>query len=179
MGTGQMLITIAAIILLGSVILTTNTGIVNSNTVLMQTNFGIEAVSLAASTIDEAEDLPFDDSTANIVSGDSVQYFDINATTRLTPPAKLGCEGGGDDTLPDDFDDYNGPPGGPYRQDTVLMGTGLYARRTKVCYVTQSNLQGVSAAATWYKRLDVQVWNTVDSNDVVSMSAIYSYWYFR
>ncbi len=179
MGTGQMLLTVGAIVLLGTVILTTNRRINDSSEVMLKTNFGLESTSLATSIIDEAQYLPFDDSTANSF-GEATEYIALSSTNQLTPVNLLGYDGGGDDTLPNDFDDYNGQPGGPgYRLVTLPMSTGIYKVKTSVCYVTPSNLEGTSLVRTWFKRMDVSVWNTADSLDTVKMSAIYSYWYFR
>jgi len=169
MGTGQTLITILAIALLGAVILSTNRQIFNSSGVLLQTNYGLEATSLAMSTIEEAEYLAFDNST--LTSSDSV-------TSQLTPVNRLGYEGTGDDTLPDDFDDYNGAPGGTGRVVIDSEGTGAYKVKTKVCYVNWGDFS-VSNSPTWLKKMDVWVWNTVDSLDTVHLSTVYAYWYFR
>jgi len=78
----------------------------------------------------------------------------------------------------DDFDDWNGPNHTGLTQ-TYNLSTGIYKVLSKVCYVNVGNLQGTSATRTWHKRIDVWVWNTVDTTDKVYMSAIYSYWYFR
>lgn len=95
MGTGQMLLTIGAVILLGNIILTTNRGIANSSQLMLKTNFGLEAVSLASSTVEEAESLPFDEST---------RFNSDTSTSQLTAAANLGEESSSGDTL-DDFDD--------------------------------------------------------------------------
>lgn len=180
MGTGQMLVTIGAVMLLGSVILTTNRGITSSGEVMLKTNFALESTSLASSTIDEAMYLPFDDATANSF-GESTTYIAINQTNLLTAPNLLGSENSTDAVAPDDFDDYNGPAGGAnqYWLQTIRDSTGIYMVKTRVCYVNKNDLSGKSLTATWLKRLDVSVWNTADSLDTVKMSAIYAYWYFR
>lgn len=179
MGTGQMLITVGAIMLLGTVILSTNKGINNNSTIMLKTNFALEATSLAASVIDEAEYLPFDDATATSF-GEATNYKAINSVNQLTPRPLLGSEGHGDDIHPDDFDDYNGSAPGPgYRITTDTLSTGIYKVKTSVCYVDLNALEGVSLQRTWFKRLDVLVWNTADPLDTVRMSSIYAYWYFR
>lgn len=156
--------------LLGTVILTTGRGINNSTEVLVKTNFGLEAVSLATSTISEAQNLAFDQATINQA---------LSNPNQLTGVGSLGFEGAGDDTLPDDFDDYNGIPGGSGDTTTVALSSGVYKVRTRVCYVDLNNLQGTASSPTWYKRMDVWVWSTSDRIDTIRMSAIYSYWYFR
>ncbi len=176
MGTGQMLITIGAIILLGTVILNTNRGISNSTQVLLRTNFGLESISYCSSTIDEAESLPFDQSVINGVAIDT-------AVNQLTTPANLGEESATGDSL-NDFDDYNGHKisdgGKGYRIDSTQLGTGWYKRWTQIKYVNFGDLSVNTTNATWIKRLDVKVWNTADSaNSVVEMFAYYTYWYYK
>ena len=167
-----MLLTVFAIILLGNIILTTNRGISNSSQVLTQTSIGIDCVSLATSTIEKAQRLPFDEHTK-----DSTWQ---NSLTALTPPASLGQEHPGD-TL-SDYDDYNGYPGGPNgsRTETDPLLTGIYKVMTQVHYVTRDasgNFVISTGSATWSKRLDIWVWNTADPTDTVKMTDIFSYWY--
>ncbi len=155
--------------LLGAVILTTNKGIYESSGVMLTTNFALESTALAASTIDEAEALPFDESTR----------FGVDSlTSQLTPVGSLGQENVTGDTL-NDFDDYNGLVGSGGRLATDSSGTGLYRIRTRVYYVTINNLSAPAATPTWFKRIDVTVWNTVDSTSRITMSSVYSYYYFR
>ncbi|MCL4538458.1 MAG: hypothetical protein M1469_09960 [Bacteroidetes bacterium] len=54
MGTGQMLLTVGAIILLSTIILTTNRSLNDNDEILLKTNLGLEEVSLATSIIEEA-----------------------------------------------------------------------------------------------------------------------------
>ena len=79
MGTGQMMLTIVAIVLLGSIIVTTDTQINNSSQLLMQTGFWIDATSLGTSIIEKAEELPFDENTKADSTGG------VNSLSALTP----------------------------------------------------------------------------------------------
>ena len=54
MGTGQTLLTIGAVMLLGTIILTTSRSLVDNNEVLLKNNLQLEEVSLATSVIEEA-----------------------------------------------------------------------------------------------------------------------------
>lgn len=174
MGTGQTLLTIGAVMLLGSVILTTNRGLNTSNQVLVTSNIGLEEVSLATSIIEEAQGKAFDERTdTNTVSPDSMWL--------LTAWNMLGQENG-DSTDLNDFDDYNGLNGnGRLISDTVRVGsviTGIYYVRTRVHYVSLKNgLDNNVNGRTWNKRLDVWVWSE-DVPDTVKMHTVYSYWYF-
>jgi hypothetical protein len=187
MGTGQMLLTIGAMMLLGTIILTTNRGIEDSTQVLLNTGYGIDAVSLATSTIERANGLAFDQNTKDDSTGKLISL------SQLTPPASLGQENG-DSTDFDDFDDFNGLPGGPnsfYNQlDTLRLPTdttkiiGIYDIKTEVHYVYRDPSSGdfveeTSSAdtATWSKELDVWVWSVTTPDDSVHMRDIFSYWY--
>jgi len=185
MGTGQLLLTIVAIVLLGTIILRTNANIITTSQTLATTNYGIEAVSLATTIIEDAQALPFDQHDRN---GE-----DINSPNGFDTPANLGQESAIGDTL-DDFDDYNGNHGNkgstsPGRTYTYALATGNYVALTKVKYVMYNpvtkTLDFTTGAAQWSKRLDVWVWNTIDSldtvykqarTDTVHMYTVQSYW---
>ena len=177
MGTGQMLLTIGAVILLGSIIATTDNGINSSGQVLMSTSMGLEEVSLASTIIQRAEALDFDEK-----SKDSVQ---INSPTQLTAVNSLGYENN-DSTDLDDVDDYNGKPGvnNGYRQEIDTLATGIYYARTQVHYVSLSNLNANAAIQTYHKKLDISIWNKDQADpktgkpDTLKMSTIISYWAF-
>jgi hypothetical protein len=166
MGTGQMLLTIGAIVILGGVILNVNSGINNTGTVLLHSNIGLDEISLAASAMEEAQGLAFDENTnANTVT----------TTSQLTPPGQLGQENG-DSTDLDDFDDYNGL-NNQGRTEIDTLPTGIYYVHTTVHYANTNDLTSNSDIATWNKRLDVRVWNTLNP-DTIKMQTIFSYWPF-
>ena len=166
MGTGQMLLTIGAIAILGGVILTVNRNIDNTGAVLLHSNIGIEEVSLATSIMEEAQSLAFDE-----VSDTAV----VTSTSQLTSPNLLGQENG-DSTDLDDFDDFNGLNNNG-RTEIDTLATGIYYVYTKVCYINQNDPMGKATTQTWNKRLDVWVWNA-SSPDTVKMHSIYGYWPF-
>ncbi len=167
-----MLLTIGAMVLLGTVVLTTNRAINDSGQVLLKSNYGLEGVAVATSVIERAQNLAFDQ-----YSKDSTWVFSLAA---LTPPNQLGQESSTGDTL-DDFDDFNGQPGGSGRTETDSVSAGVCMVLTRVFYVYRDGSGNFvpSTQATWSKMLDVRVWNTMDPSDTVHMSTIYSYWYFR
>jgi len=177
MGTGQMLLTIGAIVLLGSIIVTTNRGINNSSQVVMTTAMGIDAVSLATSTIEKAQESAFDRATM-----DSTWTV---STSKLASPSILGKRSA-TDTIGDYYDQFNGwGPNGPGPTSCLLdsdsLATGWYMVKTQVHYVTRNYLTGkvdtTTASATWSKQLDVWVWNKADTVDKVHMIDVFSYWY--
>ncbi len=176
MGTGQMLLSIGAIVLLGTILLTTNRGIEGSTGVLLDTGYGIDAVSLATSTIERAEGLAFDECTKGDTTGGLVSL------SQLTPPANLGQENG-DSMDFDDYDDFNGLTGGPnsYLIQTDTLPTGsVYEIKTQVHYVyrtSSGDIEISTSNATWSKQLDVWVWNVATPADTVHMTDVFSYWY--
>jgi hypothetical protein len=182
MGTGQMLITIGAIMLLGTVILNTNRGINNSSQVLRETSFTLEDVSYATTIIQKAEGLYFDEKC----STDTLEV--TNPAVGFTPVTSLGYENN-DPTDLDDIDDFNGKPGvsNGYGLDSANLATGLYYAKTRVHYVALSNLDAFASTPTFHKRLDVWVWNKDEfdestnearKNDTLHMATIISYWAF-
>jgi hypothetical protein len=172
MGTGQTLLTIAAIMLLGTVILSTDRSINDTGQVLLNSNIGLEEVSLATSTIEEAEGKAFDENT---------DTNNVTQLSQLTPANMLGQENGDPNDF-NDFDDYNGlSHNGLLRIDTVSVDSvvmGIYYDSTRVYYVDPaSGLDNPVDRRTWYKRLDVWIWNR-DVPDTVKMHTVFSYWYF-
>lgn len=162
MGTGQMLLTVGAIILLGTVILTTNRRIISTSDVMNTSNYGLEEVALATKVIQEAQSKSYDQATAD---GNTITGTSCFSTT-------LGQDSGADDY--DDFDDYNG-----YSKVFTGLATGDYQVKARVTYVTLDPSTGVldtTSVPQWSKRLDVWVWNTVDTSNVVHMHTIMSYW---
>ncbi len=173
MGTGQTLLTIGAIMLLGTVILTVNRNLNTNNLVLINSNIGLEEVSLATSVIQEAEGKAFDQHTIN-------NPLNSSQLDSLTPTGSLGQENGNPNDL-DDFDDYNGL-NNQGRLDSIPLSTGEYYVRTRVYYVNANDPTDTSSVPTWNKRIDVTVWNgnangTVNG-DVVKMHSVFSYWHF-
>ncbi len=169
MGTGQTLLTIGAVMLLGTIILTTSRSLVDNNEVMLKNNLGLEEVSLATSIIEEAQEKPFDEST--ILQTDT-------SLSQLTPPSALGQEGN-DPTDTNDFDDYNGLDDTGLVQIDTMNTKLIYYARTRVYYVSPGSLDDSSSTATWAKRLDVSVWSKDAPGDTVKMSTVYGYWWFR
>ena len=154
--------------LLGTVILTVNRSLNNTSTVLLNSNIGLEEVSYATSVIQEAEGKAFDQHTIN-------NPLSSSQLSSLTPADSLGQENGDPNDL-DDVDDYNG------RLDSVELNKSWYYAKTRVYYVSANDPTDTSSVPTWYKRIDVTVWNgnangTVNG-DVVKMHSVFSYWHF-
>jgi hypothetical protein len=172
MNTGQSLFAIGALLLLSLTILRVNNNILLTDSMIIDSKFGIIANSIATSLIESANEKFFD---AQTKEGPCL-------VTALTyPPNK---ESGETDPFSfDDFDDFNN-----YTQaDTV--NSVVFHSRCEVAYVnpdpnSKGSLDNVVSTRTWNKKITVFVtWKMNDqsigfSADTVKQSTIYSYWYF-
>jgi hypothetical protein len=191
MNLGQMLLVIGAIALLGILIVNANTAVYETHATMANSEFGITAVSIATSVIEEAGGKMFDNVIAD---SNAAALFD---STLLTSPASLGPEAGesyrhsttGKDF--NDIDDFNGlflvyksdaaaestkTPGSSY--EFVLPGIrAKYFARVSVDYVRLSGGQIVASPTVpnWHKRMRVTVTST-GSPDTLVYPSIMSYW---
>jgi hypothetical protein len=169
MNTGQMMLTVGAMVLLGVTVLSVNRTSSTHGTILRQTEIGIYATSLATSVVEEASGQNFDEVTVNDA---------ITSTTVLTASSSLGPETG-ETTTPvstinfDDFDDYNGL----VKIDTI-RGSDIFTTRASVNYVDVGSPNGSTTTRTFHKRLTVKVTGTA-TQDTITMSYIFSYFNFR
>jgi len=160
MNTGQMMITIAAMMLLSLVILRVNNGFLNTNIVLMETKFGVLGVSIATSVMEEASGKAFDEKT------------DSSSITKLNDLSSIGPDGETYSNF-DDFDDYDG-----YSRIVDDMPSAVFKISCEVDYVKTDDPESVSASKTWNKKLTITV-TSPSSTDTIQMSTIYSYFYYR
>lgn len=161
MNTGQMLITLAALMLLSLIILRVTSTFLHTETSLMDSKFGVLGISLATSIMEEATGKAFDE---NSDSGKVLGLADLTI---------IGPESGESYPDFDDFDDYDGL----VKWDNSMPVTS-YKIECKVSFVTPANLEKGATSKTWHKKLDVMV-TTPSSEDTVVMSKVYSYFYFR
>jgi MSHA pilin protein MshD len=165
MGTGQMMITIAAMMLLSTILLRINATFLSTSTTLYETKYDVLAVSLGTSIIENATSKAFDEATV------------INPVSSVTELSSiLRAETG--EVYPnfDDVDDFNN-----YYMTTANDTTFLSAVFNVVCkvnYVNANNPQQISSSRTWHKRIDVQV-TSPSMQDTIRLSSVVSYWYFR
>jgi hypothetical protein len=85
MGLGQTLLTVAAVVLLGVISLTLNSSYLRTNELMVESEFTIEAVSIAESYIERAVGKSFDEKT--------ILSF-VSKTGDLTNKSLLGPETG-------------------------------------------------------------------------------------
>jgi len=169
MNTGQMMITIAALMLLSIVILRVNSGNLITAEVLIESKLDILAVSLLNSTIEEATSKSFDEYTTDKPA---------ELLANLATTANLRAEAGEVYPNYDDMDDFNG-----LILTDSISGADVYTIICKVAYVDTTNPENISIGATWHKKVTVKVTSNgmIDANgnqDSLEMSSIRSYWYF-
>ena len=164
MNTGQSLITIAAMMLLSVLVLRINSTILNTDRVVQDSKFGLLATSMATSMIEEATNKAFDENTVS---------NNVNSIGQLTAPYKLEPES--DEVYPNynDVDDYNG-----YSRIDSSMPSAVFKISCSVAYVSSTSPNVISNLATWDKKVTVTI-SSISMQDTVTMSSIFSYWYFR
>lgn len=164
MNTGQMLLTIGAMIILSMVILNTNKNYLNTTIYLQETKYGVLATSLATSIIEKAKSLSFDEATNGAA---------VASTSDLTRAADLGPESGETYAAFNDFDDFDG-----YTTIDTTEMSAVYNISCNVFYVNENQLNGTTNSRTWHKKILVAVTSEF-MTDTVRMSSIFSYWFFR
>lgn len=188
MNTGQMMLTTAALILLGLTIFSVNSNTLQNGVILNQTEIGISAVSLATSYIQKASDLRFDEKTINnfIQTDASGTRLVAPTTTNLTSNARLGRDGttetANQDTTFDDFDDYSGF----WKTTDTIPGVDVFTTRDTVYYINPQAPNLRVTGPTFFKRMDIRVFGTVGRAaftgqtdkgiDTIKLSYIYSYY---
>ncbi len=162
-----MFITVGAIVLLTLVILRINNVFFSTSSVMLDTKFGVMAVSLGSSIIEEANSKAFDAAT------DSSSVSDLSS---LTAPSSLGPASG--EVYPNfnDFDDFNGFTKSTEGDSTFQ--SAVFNIDCKVVYINPSNPNVDAGVKTWHKKLTVTV-TSPSMKDTVRLSTIFSYWYFR
>ncbi|NOX18571.1 MAG: hypothetical protein GXO87_09870 [Chlorobi bacterium] len=170
MNTGQMMITIGALMLLTTVILRVNSDFLLSTVQMAESKYELVAVSLGTSLIEEAFSKPFDEITAN----DSLISSPAALSSNLGPDA-------GEDTRAqfDDFDDYNNYV--EYTAGDTSLLSADFKISSKVFYVDPAvSLDGV-ATKTYFKRIEVEVTSRFIDNgkDTIRLTKINSHFYFR
>lgn len=164
MNTGQMMLTIGAMILLATIMLRVNTSTLQTMTSTYTSKYDILAASIANSIIEEANNKKFDEATVSSA---------VSSTYTLTSGGNLGPEYG--EAYPDfdDFDDYDGL----IKMDSTIAPT-LFRVACTVEYVTDLNPDTKSLTQTWTKKITATVTSTAMA-DTIELSSLYSYWVFR
>jgi hypothetical protein len=183
MGSGQMLLTLGALALLGLIILTANSAMLSNEQVVMDSEFGVAAISLATSLVEEIQGKLYDAAATD--SG-------ITALGKLTPTGSFGPAANeryhpADTSKADfnDIDDFHNfwieyvadtsrPKIATYRGESRGFRAD-YQVRARVSYVTRTNPNGSTASPTWHKKVTVTV-TSPSSRDTLVFPTIISYW---
>jgi hypothetical protein len=166
MNTGQMIMTLGAMLLLSVIMLRVNTANLTNETIRDDAQYGVLANSIATSIIEEAQSKAFDEKTDTI---------NVTALTQLT--SVLGPETGETESTFDDFDDYNN-----FTKRDSSMPSSIFDISCQVVYVEPGNIEGSTTNRTWNKKIIVTITRPVsaDSSELaLRSSSIFSYWYFR
>jgi len=166
MNTGQMIMTLGAMLLLAAIMLRVNTANLTNESIRDDAQYGVLATSIATSIIEEAQSKAFDENT---------DTMNVTLNTQLT--SVLGPETGETENTFDDFDDYNGLT----KRDST-MPSATFDISCQVVYVKPDNILGSTTDRTWNKKLIVTITRPVAADSSVlalRTSSIFSYWYFR
>jgi hypothetical protein len=162
MNTGQMILTMGAMVLLATIMLRVNTNNLTNESVRDQAQYGVLATSIATSIIEEAQSKSFDENT------------DTNSVSSLTSLSSvLGPEAGETYLTFDDFDDYDG-----FTKRDSSMPSAIFDIACEVVYVNSYDVQGSTTSRTWHKKMNVTI-SSPFSPDTFRTASIFSYWYFR
>lgn len=167
MNTGQTLLTLAAVMILTQMAIRINASIIQTQETMQNSKFGLVAVSLATSIIEEATKTAFDENTIG----------DMLITPKgLTSVGSFGPDAG-EKSPPtfDDFDDWHGYE--TTTTDPTLM-SAQFKIKCKVEYVNPDKPDQSTSSNTFHKKLTVYV-SSVSMKDVIEISTVYSYWKFR
>ena len=166
MNTGQTMITFGAMILLTIVILNMNRTISNGEDYLNQTRFGLEAIAITTSMIEEISQLPFDEESLDTMKVEKV-------VTDFTYANSLGPDAG--ETGPYYFDDVD-----DFKNFTKAETTqqNIYQVFCDVNYVTEANPGVPVNTRTFFKKISISVVTPL-YNDTTTMDYIHGFWYFN
>ncbi len=161
MGTGQQLLTIAAIVLLSVLIINVYRSNSTQSSIIYENEAILEAAGLAQSMIDEIQSKAFDEKTLS---------EPVAEATELTPSGLLGKDSGEiKDYQFDDIDDYNN-----YTRTDSLDRLGVFTTTVSVYYVQNFEPDTKTTSRTFSKRVDVSVSNFSLQNPI-KMSQVISY----
>ncbi len=166
MNTGQMMLTLGALILLSMLTLRVNSSQLTTQDTMQNTKFGVLAVSVASSIMEEASEKAFDEK--------SVEDF-IDDKKKLTKRDKFGVDSGenadSSNTF-DDFDDFDG-----YSIIDTSMPSARFNVSCIVNYVDPEKTGFITNKSTWHKQLIIKV-TSPSMADTIQMTKIFSYWKF-
>ncbi len=169
----NLILTICAFVLLGSLLLTDNNIVTNSVQLSAENEVSAEAIGLAQSLVDEAKTKAFDQNTAGGVevpdSSGMSAYLGPDGGETIFMPDTLGPNGYGSLQKFNDVDDYNGY----WRiiRNSSLQGDTV---RAAVTYTSPASPDVPAAGKNYCKKLTVTFTSPLISRSY-SLSYIFAY----
>jgi hypothetical protein len=166
MGTGQMLLTVMATMILGRIILGINSSTLMTGVTKDMAEYRITATSLGTSMLETASSLAYDQASV---------AADLSTTTSLTAATALGKESG-ETTINtfNDVDDLNN-----FVKYDTLQNSAWFKTSVKVEYIgITSGTITVLSTQSWNKRVTVTMTSPF-MEDTLRFQSIFSYWFFR
>jgi len=167
MNTGQTMLTLLAMMMLTLLSVRMNSSVLQTQETMQNSKFGLAAISLATSIIENANKLSFDEITIDS------SITNTNALTSINNLGVVGVEHSNKPAEFNDFDDYNN-----FQYDERKLASAYYHISCKVSYVIPTTPDVDSNSPTFNKKLTVSV-SSISMQDTVKISTIFSYWYFR
>jgi hypothetical protein len=179
MSSGQILITLGALILLSITVLNVNRNFGQIDTSLTQSKCKLEAMSLMSSYIEQASQYPFDEAMTDTTSGKDLADFVQNKD--------LGFDAD-DAGVIDDFDDYDGQ---------VIADTGrsgvIYNVLFDVSYskLVAGKMVKETVSKTYHKKMAIYVYDNYDPpliyqekggykvKDTLKVEFTHSFWFYN
>ena len=168
MNTGQMLLTLGALILLSTLTLRVNTSQLTTQDTMQNSKFGVLAVSVASSIMEEASEKAFDEKSVENSIDDTKSLSKRDKNGFKTDPG----ENPDSSNTFDDFDDFDG-----YSKIDTSMPSAVFDVSCIVNYVDPDKKDFITTKSTWHKQLIVTV-SSPSMLDTIQMTKIFSYWKF-
>jgi len=168
MNTGQMILTMGAMMLISILVLRVSSTQLTTQDSMQNSKFGILAISLAGSILEQASEKAFDEATTD------------NYVSLVDNLSKRADFGGGKDAGEnkfdintfDDYDDYDG-----YANVDSTMPSAFFEIHCTVDYVDPIVPGFISANKSWHKMMTVTVTSPA-MKDAIILSKVFSYWKF-
>jgi hypothetical protein len=183
---------LGALMLIGHLVLNTNRAFMSEHNRLDNAEFGITAIALAQSLVEEAMGKYFDANPETSISGEITSTSDLTAVGSLGHAVSEKYRDGTNDF--NDFDDFNNlflvykssnpadtakTTGSDWETIIPNLEAKTYVKaRVEYVKVNGSNIpiaDSVSNVQTWHKKITVTVINPT-TQDSLKYSAIMSYW---
>jgi len=149
MSTGQMLITVCAMLLLSLLILRVGSSTIINQESMQNSKYGVLAVSIANSILEEATMKSFDENA----NTDPRTYF--SNVNELTVTGSFGSDAGEiADSMEtfDDFDDFHG-----FTKTFTNLPSAVFTVSSQVNYIDPAVVGLITASRTWHKMLTVTI----------------------